>query len=368
MLSKKLQQNIWWLQVAYMTVSSGFIAILYPHFVQHNVSLGHIVIAEALGYLGAMGFMLAKKQFRSKTDITLGFILVFLALGTLILPIAPATIIIPYTILKVAGAIMFFVPYNILFFHNTKKNKKLKKMTSYWAIGTVVGIIAPITGGFIFSTFGIKTFILLATIILAITLIFTQFINQQTYPYTTKDVLTTIKGVRTITMLDGGIQSASGLLITLYLLNFIQDAFDFGKVLSIIALISVLFSFQLASYSDKNKKRTMFIWPLSILSGAIMMVFPLATTLVGAVALIVAFKFVSVLFNPIRSNILFDYHKNIPINWIARDIYLNLGRFIILGSLGYLAFQGYQSQVFIILGILYMLFPFVLTYKKVYQK
>ncbi len=364
----KTKFQIWWLQVIYMIVNAGFISILYVYFVKNELNFGHIIIAEALGYLFAVILIALKREFRSRRDIMIGYTLVLCGLLTLLLPFAPYYLLIPYMVLKVSGAIMFFTPYNILFFEHTDSNKKLRKMTIYWAIGTVVGIVAPISGGYIFVTLGLSWFIVFAVVILFIALYLVQYVKQKVYKYTLKKILKYIKGLRTITMLDGALINSSQLLITLFLLNFIKDEFDFGKILSVIALISVVFSFKLASVSDKFKKRVEFIWPLSLLSAAVMFAFYFVLDLKTAIILILLFKFLSTLFNPIRSNILLDKIKNSPTAWISREIYLNIGRFVGLSFLALVVYNGYLRESFVFVGLLYILIPVLLYTKKIYAK
>ena len=126
-------------------------------------------------------------------------------------------------------------------------------MTSYWSIGVVVGIFGPLLGGFLFSQLGLLWFLYLTIFFICIAFSLTYLVKKQSYPYGIKEICTYIKGLRTIVMIDGALPTASSLLLTLYLLTFVQGAFDFGLLLSLIALISLSFSFLLAKISDKNK-------------------------------------------------------------------------------------------------------------------
>ena len=360
--------KIWWLQAIYMMVQAGFISILYVYFVKNEINFWHIILAEALGYLFAVIFISLKRNFATKRDMLIGYLLILFALLVLLLPFSAYYLLIPYMVLKISGAIMFFTPYNILFFEGTNQDKKVHKMTVYWAIGTVVGIVAPLLGGYIFVRFGLLGFTILAILVLLIGLFFIYYAKNATYKYRLKDILVHIKGARTITMLDGGLQNVSQLLIALFLLNFIKDEFDFGKILSIIALISVVFSFKLAKISDKFKKRIEFIWPLSFLSALVMISFYFVNNLFWAVVLIVLFKFITILFNPLRSNILLDKVSNGPITWISREIYLNIGRFFILGLVAFVVYLGFLREAFVSVAILYLIFPIVVRYKKIYAK
>ncbi|OGH66591.1 MAG: hypothetical protein A3B90_00975 [Candidatus Magasanikbacteria bacterium RIFCSPHIGHO2_02_FULL_41_13] len=360
--------RVWWLQVAYTLINSGFLSLLYLYFVKNHLNFGYIILAEALGYLATLVFILIKRQFRTRYDLRFGFILVFCALLLLMLPFSALVLLIPYTILKITGAIMFFVPYNILFFETTNLDKKLSRMTSYWSIGLVVGIFAPLLGGFLFSQLGLLFFIFIATVLVFAAFFLTYLVKKDSYPYTAKEICTHIKGFRTIVMIDGALPVASGLLLTLYLLTFVRGAFDFGLLLSFIALLSVSFSFLLAKISDKNKKRLEFIWPLSTLSGIIMILFYFVHSFWAVIVLIICFKFISTMLSPIQSNIIFDRENTSATTWISRELFLNIGRFFVLLFLVPFLYFGFLKEAFVIVALLYILFPFVVFKKGVYKK
>ncbi len=360
--------RVWWLQVGYMIVNSGFISLLYVYFVKSHLNFGYIILAEALGYLFSIFLILVKKQFSSQRDLRFGFILVFCALLMLLLPLLPLTLLIPYTVLKVMGAIMFFTPYNILFFESTKANKKLSRMTSYWSIGVVVGIVAPIVGGFLFSRLGLFPFVLIALGILGLTFYLIKFVKKEVYPYSVQEIFQHIKGFRTIVMIDGALPTASNLLLSLYLLTFVRGAFDFGILLSSIALLSVSFSFLIAKISDKNKKRLEFIWPLSSFSGIVLILLYFTQSFWSVVVLVVAFKFISTMLNPIQSNIVFDRDNTTASTWISREIFLNIGRTLTLLCLVPLVYLGFLKEAFVFVALLFIVFPFVVFKKGVYKK
>ncbi len=357
--------RIWWLQVGYMIVNSGFISLLYVYFVKSHLNFGYIILAEALGYLFSIFLILVKKQFSSQRDLRFGFLLVFCALMLLLLPL---TLLIPYTILKVTGAIMFFTPYNILFFESTQTSKKLSRMTSYWSIGVVVGVLAPIIGGYLFSRLGLSPFVILALVLLGLTFYLIRFVKKEVYSYSIQEIFQHIKGFRTIVMIDGALPTASNLLLSLYLLTFVRGAFDFGILLSSIALVSVSFSFLIAKLSDKKKKRLEFIWPLSSFSGIILLLLYFTQNFWSVVLLVVLFKFVSTMLNPIQSNIVFDRENTTASTWISREIFLNIGRTLVLLWLVPLVYLGFFKEAFVAVGLLYIVFPFVVFKKGVYKK
>ena len=360
--------QISWLQVAYLVVNTGFVSILYIYFVKNHLNFGYIILAEALGYAASVFFILIKKQFSSRRDIQIGFVMVIVGMVSLFLPLAPLALLIIYTVLRLSGGIIFFVPYNILFFGTTESDKKMHKMATYWAIVSLVGILAPVVGGYIFSQWGMNIFLGVALAILGAALLISFKLKKEVYTYSIKEILRHLKGTRTITMFDGALQIASQLIITLYLLTFIQDEFSFGRILSINALFSVFFSLKVAKFSDRSNKRIELIWPLSFASAAIMVLLYFVNSFWEVIVLIIMFKFITTLFNPVRANIVLDKSDNSAITWVSRELYLNIGRAIVLFFLAIVLYFGVLKESFLVLGFIFAALPLVIFLKRIYAK
>ena len=309
------------LQISHVLISTGFVSILYLYFVKHQLNVAYIVLAEALGYAAAVFFIVIKKQCNLRRDIQIGFLLVIIGMLSLLLAWPPLVILFVYTVLRLSGGIIFFIPYNILFFGPTQADKKLHKMATYWAVVSIAGILAPLLGAYIFSRFNLLVFVGLAVSILCVALCFTIKLTTVRYGYSLKEIFVAIKGTRIITMFDGALQVASQLIITLYLLTFIQDELTFGRILSINALFSIFFSLKVAKISDESNKRIQFMWPLALISAAIMVFFYASQDFWTILFLIVLFKFITTLFNPIRSNIVLDTSTNTAVTWLSRELY-----------------------------------------------
>lgn len=365
LIAQKFQ--VWWVLIAYSTVQSGFLAILFAYFVKNHLDFSLVLLAEALGYGLSVLFIISKRQFNTRHGMWFGLGLVLCSLPLLLSPLAPFYILIPYTLLKTSGGIMFYIPYNTLFFAKTNQEKKLHRMTMYWAIGSTVGILAPMTGGLLFASFGLPVFVGIALTILVVGICLAGLVKPETHPYTLHSTLTNIKGFRLVSMFDGSLYTGSNLLITLYLLTFIKGEFNFGTLLSIIALVSVALTFRIARWSDRIKKRWEFIWPLSFGVGLIMASLFFVHSLVWAVVLIVAYQVLISLFNPLRSNILFDNVEHTPATWVSREFYLDVGRAIVLLCLAFVVYTGHLREAFLIMAALFAFFPFLLLLKGVYR-
>jgi hypothetical protein len=143
--------KLWWLQAFFTFVSFGFFSLLYFYFVKSHLSFGLIFFADFCGYIAILIYLLFQRRIDFKKSIRLGFILIALAMLLLLLPFSPKIIIFPYTIFTSIGLIMFYCPYNVLYFKERNKGN-LTHMTFYWAVGVFVGVIAPLVGGFLLGT------------------------------------------------------------------------------------------------------------------------------------------------------------------------------------------------------------------------
>lgn len=73
-----------------------------------------------------------------------------------------------------------------------------------------------------------------------------------------------------------------------------------------------------------------------------------------------------VILAPIRSNIMQDAVPHAPVNWVAREVFLNIGRSIVMAIMGCGFLFGVEQTVFLFLGMLPILFPLFVFRKKVY--
>jgi hypothetical protein len=263
---------------------------------------------------------------------------------------------------------MFFVPFNVLFFKEGQKlNNNLQHITFYWAIMIISGILGPLAGGYILQKFGINYFVFTALVILFIVVYLVKYLPIEIYNVTKEKLSKTLKGFRTINLLDGALHKVGIVSSTLLSLRFITSEISFGQFLSLVSVVALIFSFQTAKLSDRINKRMIFIWPLSIASAITIFALYFTDNLYIFLGLALTLKALTVMLEPIRSNILQDKaDKNNPLIWIARELYLNAGRSIFWLTAFILWYFNLQIILFIIMGFLYLFFPMIVHHKKIY--
>lgn len=359
--------KIWWLGSFYVFLSSGFFTTLYVYFVKRHISFQQLLFVEVLAALAVTITVLVKRRWHTQYSLYFGFVCTALAVASLFLPL-PIKFLLPiYGTVGYVGTVSFYVIFNILFFSSSKEDKNLQHTTFYWGIMIISGIVGPLIGGFILAKLSIFYFALVAFVILGILFYLIRYVPTKVFTLTKHDLFNSIRGFRKITLLDGALHKVGLMAITLMSLRFIDNEFDFGKYLSLVSIVALIFSFRTAKISDHLRRRMVFIWPLSIGAAVTTAALYFADNFYLYITLALILKALTVMVEPMRTNILSDKaNKNNPIIWISREFYLNTGRTIFWLMTAVLWYFGQQSILFIIMGLLYLLFPIIVEYKKIY--
>lgn len=356
--------KLWWLQAILMIAEVGFASFLALLFFRESVPLYHLFFAQAAGALFVTIYLVMRRVFFSRGDIRLGFLLSMVGFSFLFLPFSIG-VYYAYMIFSYVSIMTFFTPYNILFFERTPKERRLRDMTMYFAIFVVVGIVAPLVGAELFEWLGLKPFLSIAIACYGLGFFLAGFVKKERYPFSIPALFSCLKRVRTITLLDGMISKIFG-IIPLYALLYITSTRDFGAFLSIISLVALFFSFRIAKQSDATQNRVRFLYPLSVMMGCLVVLFGFVNSFWPFFVITLFFKGLDVILAPIRSNIMQDAVPHAPVNWVAREVFLNIGRSIVMAIMGCGFLFGVEQTVFLFLGILPILFPLLVFRKKVY--
>lgn len=359
--------SVSWLQAILTFVNSGFVLVLVFHFYKINVGLADIFFADAIACgLNAI-FLLCRRQIKTHRDIRIGFSILAISLI--------AVAFIPYTkplfyffyILQVLGGIVFYVPLNILYFSNPTSGNRMKSMAWYWIIGIITSITGPLIGAFLFLNLPLKYFLILPILLFAFGIYATRYAENITVTYKPSDILTKIKRVRLINMLDGALHRVNG-DTALFVLMFVGTLAEFSGYQSIIALVMAGVAWIVAHHSDKTNKRMIYLLPAAFIAGVGTISFSFAHSLItfGIITLIVRSSLI--IAEPLRSNIMVDAIDAHNHNWISREFYLNIGRSIVQLLSAALFINGFIVAAFVIFGLLHFAFPLLVHYKKIYRK
>ncbi|MBT3539070.1 hypothetical protein HOF40_02855 [Candidatus Parcubacteria bacterium] len=362
----KKQFRPYWLQAILVIINTGFVGLLYLHFTKQDISLSHLFLAEFFSVVFITTILIIKRTYRMRGEIMIGFLLYAIAMIVVLNPFS-FSVLYAFFILRGLGSIIFFIPYNIIYFSESKKDKNLQGMTWYWAVGVFAGAVAPILGTFLFIHFGITIFLFTALLLAVLAMYLSRYIPKEKYTYSRKEIFTHIKGLRTLNLIDGALHKVMMIVIPLWATRFLTDEIDFGIFLSLMGVVAIFVSLNMAKMSDRLQKRSIFIWPLSIATGIVTGLFFFATSVTHFLILALLLKAFNILISPLRSNIVQDKFEQSPLLWISREVYLNIGRIFMLAIVASMMFLGLEKEIFIFLALLNILFPFVLYFKRVYR-
>lgn len=364
MLEKKF--NLSWLQAILTFVNSGFIVVLLYHFYKKNVGLSDIFFADAIACgLNAL-ILLFRTRIKTHRDMRIGFGILALSL------VAVATI--PYSkplfyvfyIFQVLGGIAFYTPLNILYFANPTAGTKMKTMAWYWIVGIISGIIGPLFGAVLFLNLPLYAFLILPILIFAFGMYLVRFTENVTIAYSPIDVLTKIKRVRLIKMLDGALHRVSG-DTGLFVLMLVGSLAEFSGYQSLVALMMAGVAWLMARSADKSARRMVYLIPAAFIAGIGTIFFSFAHTLLAYGIITIIVRSSLIIAEPLRSNVMVDTIDAHPHNWISREFYLNVGRSLVQLVAAILFINDQIVAAFVIFGCLHLLFPALVYWKKIYR-
>lgn len=358
--------KLYQLQAILSFIGYGFVSVLYLHFYKNNISLGELFLAEGLSAFVTVLLILLRKSFFSRRDMQIGFMVVGLSLFLLFLPFSK-TVFFLYTVVRIAGTIIFYIPYNALHFQSIKKNTNLESMTLYWSVSIICSIFGPLLGMWIFSFFGLLSFVLFALFFILLGMYLSIFIPEKKIAYSFQDLRSHLIGYRMVNTLDGALHKV-GPMLALFALIYIQTEFEFGGFLSFIAGVSLVGALVMAKSSDKKKKRMIYLVPLSIAAGFCTFAYSFANTFWIFLGVTIVLRILTVFIEPIRSNIILDTQNSSALNWVVRELYLNIGRTIFSVIAYILMVLNLPIVLFLFSALLHCAFPLLLYFKKIYKK
>lgn len=357
--------KVWWLQVITLMVNFGFAGLMYVHFFKEDIHIAELFLAECIFHIFLFFIILLKGTFSTRFDIRLGYVVGLLAFSLLFLPFS-RPLMYAYFVLRGIAGIIFYIPYNILYFGAVKKEERVQSITFYWLIGLSVSVIAPLVGGALIQWFGFPVFIIGALTFLGIGIGLTRYVPSVTHAYSVKDVLKHISRVRLIALVDGALHKVIGITTPVFALYYLQTEWAYGRLLAVFGLISGLVSFLLARHLDKTNHRMRYLWPLTLSMVIITGAFYFIESFSGFLLCIVLLQVVTVMTEPLRGNVLQDVFPPSPLVWISRELYLTIGRMILFGLAALFLFIGLKKELFLLFASLNLLFPLLLVYKKIY--
>src|SRR3989338_4458397 len=154
---------------------------------------------------------------------------------------------------------------------------------------------------------------------------------------------------------------AAGYLAQLNII-FIKEPLPFGLYLSYLSFISIVANFLLGRFSDKIRKRVIFLYPITLAIAIVTFLFPLSTNnLIVWVFLTTLLQLLIPIFWNVSTAFFVDSHTDLKKTIPGREIVLAIGRLIGL-ALAFISFtiEKQPNYIFLVLGLFMLLYPVIL--------
>ena len=353
------------------TLHGGFVAadtfgwaLGFLYLYKHGIPMLWLLIFFLLQY-GAIYLVIANShKYSIRHLFVFSFCLRILALIILSTLIAPYLV---YLIGLLQGLAIFayWVPFNSIYFKlQTEKNRTF--MTAVYAgITSLLSLLLPPIAGYVAQQFGYTAVFLASVVLMFIPLCISFTMPHHELEFDPASAAARHKKLRSILLVQGIFDTISLAAIPLFVLLFIDSEIQLGFFLSYIGLAGVAGSFILAKIADKHHTRKVFVYPLTILLGTLLILlgfsagnFYLFLVVSGLLST------VTVLMAPFFVTMVFDNYRNVTEAVIAREMMLALGRvvgmLVLIVSFAVLKTPAYG---FIAIGLVTWLYPY-LVYKK----
>ncbi len=263
----------------------------------------------------------------------------------------------------------YWIAFNNLYFRIPSSRNRAFMTAIYILIFPLLGLILPTIAGSIAAKYGYNILFLLGAVIMFIPLVLSFYMPSIEIKFNAHSSAVRHKKLKLILFLQGIYESVA-FSIPIFVLAFIQSELSLGLFLSYLSLAGIIGSLIIAKLSDKYQSRKLFIYPLTIVLAILILLlsfnlnnFYIFSLLVGVLSTI------GVLVAPFFITIVFDNYKNVTEAVIAREAFLSLGRFF--GTLMILAnfvlFRN-PSYAFIVIGLLTLLYPYLVWKHRIYAK
>lgn len=226
---------------------------------------------------------------------------------------------------------LFYIFYNIAHFKNTPKDKTGFSSGLMFGVPIIIGVVTPLLSGYLKSISEGLVWSLSALFFL-VTVFFIKFQRDFKINFNLKTAMTATAPIRIYMFLEGFWEALVFGFIPIYTLFFIKTSLGYGAYLSYIALVGAIAGLVLGKLTDKIKKRSIFLYPITIIMAATTLFFIGATNnLVMWLIITGVIQFFLPLFWNIITAFVVDIQPNLELAFVGREIYLAAGRFTGLG-------------------------------------
>lgn len=344
----------------YLLFGSFSTSILPTYFLERGLSLNQMMLGKVIFFSGQLILLLTLKNLFAKFSWRMA-----LATSILyILLIINLQSVIPFYIgqfINGMSLFFFFVFYNIAHFELTPKDKTGNSSALMFILPSLVSIFAPLVAGFL-AQVNIIFIWIISVLLFVVCFYLVKFQSDFGLTYSISEAISEIKTTRIFIFLEGLWEALPFGIIPIYTLFFIKEPLPFGAYLAYLSLISIIANFLLGRFSDKVRKRVVFLYPITIAISIATFLLPFSTNnLVLWVILTSVLQFLLPVFWSVSTAFVVDSHSDLRKAIPGREIVLAVGRLIGL-SLAFLSFsfEKQPKYIFLVLGLFMLMYPIIL--------
>ncbi len=255
----------------------------------------------------------------------------------------------------------FYIFYNIAHFDHTPREKRGHSSALMFIVPSFIGIVAPLLAGYIAQINLISLWIIsLVSFFISFYMVRSQEDFQISYKI--KTAIKEIKATRVFIFVEGIWEALVFGVIPIYTLYFIKTPLKYGAFLSYLAFVSIIANFTLGKITDKLQKRTIFLYPLTIIMACTTILFiAVKSNLLNWIILTGIIQFLLPIFWNVSTAMVIDTHSNLQLAIPGREFLLAAGRIVgLLMAFASFTIEKSPYYIFIVLGLIFFLYPIML--------
>jgi len=336
-------------------------------FIQNGFSFPQVCLFYLIDYATPPVMLLFTKKFSTQKSFSLALISEIFLMFSFYRFWVPWQIYLS-GILAGLTVVFFYITFNTLYFENTPKDKRATSTSLFVVAGPFLGIVIPLVLGFFGQKYGLSSVFLISAFILFLLFRLVKYLPKIEFESRLSQSLIKTSKINLLLFIEGVKESVSLAAIPLFTLFFIRQSLPYGKFLSYLAFLSAVATVFLGFISDKFKKRTIILYPVTTLVALSLAALGLASDISWWTILSGALSFLLTINGTFATTLVLDKISDVKTGMISREFLLGLGR--VLGmALIYLSlsFSNSPRLALIFIGGLYFFFPLTIYFRKLYQ-
>jgi hypothetical protein len=336
---------------------------------EREFSITQVLLVAFIVYLAGAILILVLPAIEARWALRIGFLLRILVIVPYwLFPQFPA--ILAASALFGFALVLFWVPYNLIFFEHRARTTNAGVSAVYAAVQPALDVVAALLAGYLVMRWGFPALFASAFFIGVIAWPATFRLRPRAaIPMDLWGRMARLRRLRTLIVMDGVAQGVVWPAVPIVTLTVIAGAFAYAGFFAALAVAGAVGAIIMGRISDKRAKRFAFIWPVAFVLAAAnaFSIFAVASVAVWGVLRGLA-TMSGILLDPFRNAVLLDNASTVEDLFIAREFLLNMGRMAGVTSVFLVHLMWSIEYVFLIPAVLSLAVPFVIIARDLYPE